>query len=202
MHRWLLLLPLTVAAAFAEDDPCKLEFENAWVRVSRVTYPPFGKSTTKHNHPSIPTVYIYLTDSGPMRFKHDEGIVIERRPVKAGQLRFNRGMVEKHEVESMSDFATEYLRIELKTEPLELPVRDIRIAADEDRGFEKAQFKIEKLTCGAHERCAVTELPSLAVNLNDRKATWVQDGSPVLENSGNEPAKLIRIVLKSAPRVP
>ena len=40
-----------------------------------------------------------------MRFKHDEGIVIERRPLKAGGLRFNRGMVETHEVESLSDFS-------------------------------------------------------------------------------------------------
>jgi hypothetical protein len=202
MLRCLLCLLLAGAAAFAEEDPCKLEFENDWVRVSRVTYPPFGKSKTKHNHPAIPTVYVYLNDSGPIRFKHDEGVVIERRAVKAGQIRFNRGMVETHEVESMSDTTSEYLRIEMKTEPLELPRRDVRIAADENTGFENAMFKIEKLVCSPNEKCAGANQPSVVVNLNDRKVTWVKDGSPALENSGSEPAKLIRVALKTAPRAP
>src|SRR5207253_10160473 len=144
MRRLFLFFGLAVvAAAFAEDqDPCKVEFENAWVRVSRVSYPPLGKSKL-HSHPKVPTVYVYTTDSGPMRFKHDEGIMIERRPVKAGGLRFNRGMVEAHEVETLSDFPTEYFRVELKTERLELPMRDVRIPPEEDHGFENAQVKIE-----------------------------------------------------------
>jgi hypothetical protein len=200
MGRALLLSALTVSAAFAQD-PCKLEFENRWVRVSRVSYAPFGKSKT-HDHPAHPSVYVYTTDGGPIRFLHAEGYSIDRPAVKAGGIRFNRGMVEQHEVESLSNIPSEYVRIELKTEPLELPERDIRIAPSESRGFENAQIKIEKLTCAADQKCQPTELPSVVVNLNDRSATWVPNRSPVPENTADQASKLIRIVLKSPPPHP
>jgi len=147
-------------------DPYKLEFENDWVRVSRITYPPFGKSQT-HSHPALPTIYVYTTDGGPMSFSHSEGVIIDRPAVQAGGIRFNRGAYEKHWVESLSDKASEYLRIELKTEPLELPGRDVRIAPSEDRGFENAQVKIEKSVCAPKQKCGGGELPAVAVTLNE-----------------------------------
>ncbi len=187
--------------AVSAQDPCQLEFENEWVRISRVTYPPFGKSKT-HSHPAAPTVYIYTTDGGPIRFLHDEGFSIDRPAVKAGGIRFNSGMVERHEVESLSDIASEYLRVELKTDPLELPSNDIRIPPAENRGFENAQIKIEKLTCEPRRKCPTTELPSVVVNLSNRTATWIANGSPVLENSTDQAAKLVRVVMKSVPPGP
>jgi hypothetical protein len=196
----LLLLALGISTAIAQD-PCKLEFENEWVRISRVTYPPYGKSKT-HAHPVTPTVYVYTTDGGPIRFRHAEGFSIDRPAVKAGAIRFNRGMVEQHDVESLSDIPSEYIRIELKTDPLELPARDIRIPPAEDRGFENAQIRIEKLTCEPHQKCGSTDLPSVAVNLNDRTAAWVANGSTSLENTTGQTWKLVRIVLKSVPPGP
>jgi hypothetical protein len=89
MCRAFLLSVLSVSAAFGQD-PCKLEFENEWVRVSRVAYAPFGKAKT-HDHPAYPTVYVYTTDGGPIRFRHNDGIEIDRGSVKAGGIRFNRG---------------------------------------------------------------------------------------------------------------
>jgi hypothetical protein len=69
---------LVLFAAFASGfalDPYKLltrnyslELENAYVRVSRVKYS--GEPLPEHSHPSIPTVYVYLTDGGPIRFIH------------------------------------------------------------------------------------------------------------------------------------
>ena len=41
-----------------------LELENESVRISRVKYFP-GDKLAVHSHPSIPTVYVYLTDGGP-----------------------------------------------------------------------------------------------------------------------------------------
>jgi hypothetical protein len=38
-----------------------LEFENDYVRISRVKYFP-GDKLAVHSHPSIPTVYVYLAD--------------------------------------------------------------------------------------------------------------------------------------------
>jgi hypothetical protein len=103
-------------------------------------------------------------------------------------------------VESLSDIPSEYLRIELKTEPLELPVRDIRIPPTENRGFENAQIRIEKLTCAAHQKCGTSELASVIVNLEDRNPTWIHKESPVFENTTDQPLKLIRVALKSGPR--
>ena len=200
MRRAFLLFALAIGACFAHD-PCKLEFENEWVRVSRVTYPPFGKSKT-HAHPATPTVYVYTADGGPIRFAHAEGFSIDRPAVKAGGIRFNRGMVEQHEVESLSEVPSEYLRIELKTDPLELPPNDIRIPAAENRGFENAQISIEKLTCEPRQKCAAVGLPAVVVNLNDHNATWVANGSPILENTTDQPWALVRIVLKSVPPGP
>jgi hypothetical protein len=111
-------------------------------------------------------------------------------------------MAERHEVEGLSDIQSEYLRIELKTEPLELPARDIRIPPTENRGFENAQIRIEKLTCAAHQKCGTSELPSVVVNLEDRNPTWVHKESPVFENTTDQPLNLIRVVLKSGPRRP
>jgi len=200
MVRALFFVAIASGALFAQD-PCKLEFENEWVRVSRVTYPPFGKSKT-HAHPMTPTVYVYTTDGGPIRFLHAEGFSIDRPAVKAGGIRFNRGMVEQHEVESLSGIPSEYLRIELKTEPLELPSRDIRIPPAENRGFENAQIRIEKSICEAHQKCGVVDPPSVVVNLEDRNPTWVPGGTPAPENGTSQPLKLVRIVLKSAPPGP
>ena len=198
MRRTVVLCLLAASAALGQD-PCKLEFENEWVRVSRVSYAPFGKSKT-HDHPAYPTVYVYTTDGGPIRFRHNDGIEVDRGEVKAGGIRFNRGMAERHEVESLSDIPSEYLRIELKTEPLELPARDIRIPPTENRGFENAQVRIEKLTCAAHQKCGISELASVIVNLEDRNPTWIHKESPVFENTTDQPLKLIRVALKSAPR--
>lgn len=122
------MFALAIGASFAQD-PCKLEFENEWVRISRVTYPPFGKSKT-HAHPATPTLYGYTTGGGPIHFLHAEGYSIDRPAVKAGGIFFNRGMVEQHEVERLSD---------------------IRIQPAENRGFENAQIGIEKPTCEPHQ---------------------------------------------------
>jgi hypothetical protein len=199
MFRVLFICGLTLTAVFAQD-PCKLEFENEWVRISRVTYGPFQKSKT-HSHPAFPTVYIYVTDGGPIRFLHDEGYSIDRPAVKAGGIRFNRGMVERHETESLSAVPSEYVRIELKTKPLDLPERDVRILPSESRGFENAQIKLEKLICAAHEKCGAVDLPVVVVNLENRSAAWMQPGTPALENTTDQPWKLIRIILKSPPAI-
>ena len=48
------------------------QFENAWVRVTRVHYAP-NETIAEHEHPSRPTIYIYLRDGGPVLFKHEHG---------------------------------------------------------------------------------------------------------------------------------
>ena len=74
--RLLLVLPL--ALRLCAQDPLShlpgnysLVFENQAVRVIRVVYQPHEKLEI-HDHPSTPTVYVYLTDSGPVKFMHAE----------------------------------------------------------------------------------------------------------------------------------
>ena len=57
-----------------------LEFENDSVRVSRAMLAP-GDKLPVHDHPANPTVFVYLTDGGPIRFTHVQPeFTVERPP--------------------------------------------------------------------------------------------------------------------------
>jgi hypothetical protein len=112
----------------AAQDPVKVlphnyqvVFKNDFVEVVRVRYEPHEKLPI-HDHSLRPTIYVYLTDSGPVRFSHQEAhpFALIRRPVKAGDFRVSPGRIEKHEVENLGDIPTEFLRVELKQMPLGL----------------------------------------------------------------------------------
>jgi hypothetical protein len=130
-----LLSPIAVMAQDPYRVGCDhyhLAFENPWVRATRVTYGPH-QTAPVHRHPPTPTtVYVYVTGGGVMRFRHVTGehvagIDIDRKPVQAGAIRFAHGAPETHSVEYLGDAPTEYVRIELRTEPLDRPVRDVRL---------------------------------------------------------------------------
>lgn len=110
------------------QDPAKklpqnyrIALENNLVQVVRVTYQPHEKLPL-HDHSQRPTIYVYLTDSGPVRFSHVENPSFEltRRPLKAGEFRVSPGRLERHLVENLGDIRTEFLRVELKYVPLGL----------------------------------------------------------------------------------
>jgi hypothetical protein len=97
----------------------KLEFQNEWVRVTRVHYGPKEK-IAPHYHTDFPAAYVYLNDSGPVVFKHKDlpyG-AITRPPTKAGGFRLYRSVKEVHEVENLSETPSDFLRVEFKTEPV------------------------------------------------------------------------------------
>src|SRR4051812_42115184 len=103
MLRCLSLLALAVCAG--AQNPYTtfpknyvLEFENQYVRISRVKYFP-GDNLPVHSHPSLPSVYVYLTDGGPIKFIHiTPKFTTERPAVKTGSVRFNRNFrIETHE---------------------------------------------------------------------------------------------------------
>jgi hypothetical protein len=125
----LLLGALTFTFARAPvyaQDPLELLPENyrlVWrsdfVRVIHVTYRPLEKLPV-HDHSAKPTVYVYLTDSGPVRFSHVEEhpFSLERPPETAGTFRFSPGRLEKHQVENLGSIPSEFLRVELLQLPL------------------------------------------------------------------------------------
>ena len=109
----LLLPTLAAVPAMAQDavkvDPkhYKVEFENAQVRVLRITYGPHEKSVM-HSHPA--NVAIFLTD-GQARFTLPDGKT-QDAPVKAGTTEWDGG--GKHLPENTGDKPFELILVELK----------------------------------------------------------------------------------------
>ena len=94
-------------------------FENSAVDVIRAYYRPHEKLAV-HDHSQFPTVYVYLSNSGPVRFTHVEEnpFTMVRPPLQMGMFRVSPGRLEKHEVENLGDIPSEFLRVELKNVPL------------------------------------------------------------------------------------
>ena len=112
----VVLLFLAASAAYAQDpakvDPkhCKVEFENAQVRVLHWTTGPHEK-TPMHGHPAY--VSIFLTDND-VKYTLPDGTTKESHN-KAGGTSWNAG--GKHSSESLSDKPNEVIQVELKAKP-------------------------------------------------------------------------------------
>lgn len=121
-----LLVMIAVVVVTRAQDPLKTlpdaytrVFENSAVDVIRAYYRPHEKLTV-HDHSQFPTVYVYLSSSGPVRFTHVEQnpFTMVRRPLQMGMFRVSPGRLEKHQVENLGDIPSEFLRVELKNVPL------------------------------------------------------------------------------------
>jgi hypothetical protein len=159
----------------------KLQFENEWVRVVRVHYAPFEKLPT-HDHPKGLSVFIYLNDGGPVRFKHVEGssgtYPAVRPPTKAGAYRLAGFQQENHEVENLSELPSDFLQVELKTEAIDPKSFRGRNYPDQNLNqgkgnyhkveFENDQIRITRLVCAARGASDPLELttPALLVALS------------------------------------
>ena len=196
----LLLCPLLPPA----QDPqavapraYRRAFENERVRVTRVHYEPREKIAS-HDHPEGPTIYVYLSDSGPVRFVHtgDESFTLVRPPVRAGGFRLSRGVAgETHSVESLTDLPTDFLRVELKGLNLERRYfrgrfppqpRSSRRVARRVR-YDDALIRVTSLTCAARGRCeglAAPDAASLLIALNPVLLRQAAAGAEVRMETG------------------
>src|SRR5262249_41748604 len=118
----ILLVAILAGASLAQDpvkiapDAYKLDFENEWVKILRVHYAA-NKMIPEHDHPQSSAAYVYLSDSGPVIFKHI-GLsygAVTRPAVKARSFRLWYATKEMHEVENPNDTPSDFLRIEFKT---------------------------------------------------------------------------------------
>lgn len=216
LRRFAILILFSATILLAQDpyqvagDHYHLAFENQWVRATRVTYGPH-ETALVHNHPPNPvTIYVYVTDGGVMQFDHMTGfrvpeVLIDRKPVKAGAIRISHGQPETHSVKYLGDEPTEYARIELRTEPLDLPTRDVRLppfSFDKpqaaEKQFENGQFRIVRVLCTAGQKCPNSEHPddpSVVVILSGPRRGEIL-WSPQPEEG---PMEQVRIELKSDP---
>jgi mannose-6-phosphate isomerase-like protein (cupin superfamily) len=133
----------------------KLLFENEHVRVIHVLYAP-GERLPVHSHPDHPTVYVYLSDSGPVRFEHTEMDALTRRPVTTGAFRVSPGRPEKHAVTNLANVPSEFLRVELKAIPFNVAGLlhrgdrpfDLKVSGT-TREFTHARLTVDRLIAAA-----------------------------------------------------
>jgi len=219
MMRLMMMLALASVGLAAQDaiktlpDNYKLQFENDYVRVTRVHYAAKAK-LSPHTHTSLATAYVYLSDSGPVAFKHvgaDYGVAT-RQPVLARSFRLYRGVEEIHEVENLGAIASEFLRVEFKTDPVEprslrgkfLPEPTFSDAVQKVQ-FENLQVKITRLYWPRDKtiQITVTVNPSLLISFTEGdmgNLTWLAKGqSETLLNTTMPAMEAIRIEFRTAP---
>jgi hypothetical protein len=146
-----------------------------------------------------------------MRFQHVTGehvagVSIDRKLVLAGAIRFAHGAPETHSVEYLGETAAEYVRIELRTEPLDRPVRDVRLPpvpldaakTGAQIQFENGQVRIIHVACAAGQPCPESEHPAdpaVTITLSGSRRGEVE-WSPA---KANGPGEWVRIELKTKP---
>jgi hypothetical protein len=95
----------------------KTIFENSDVLVMRVHYGAH-EFVPMHDHPSVSTLYVYLSDSGVVDIMHEgpNGLTVHRPPTHIGAFRIAPGLAERHSVRNVSDTDSDsdFLRVELK----------------------------------------------------------------------------------------
>ena len=223
----LLIAAATSATVVHAQDPLKaypnnykLILDNPQVRVLSCHYGSHEKVGV-HNHSDYPTVYVYISDAGPVRFSHieEKAYVLTRPPVKAGSFRVSPGRPERHTVENLSDLPSDYLRIELKQIPLHGTLSPKRGEAPTslDRSestpvFNDPELAIDRIICLSGTTCPLTPStsPSLLVSLSPAKLSgslqqemkpgnvaWLPASeAAALNATGSAPAHLLRLQLQ------
>ena len=194
----LALLAARSQAADSSSD-AEIEFQNQSVRIVRVHYSPHEK-TAVHDHPATPTIYVYVTDGGRLRIGHDGETPVVRPPVKAGGIRYQKGVFERHAVEELDGVESEYIRIELKTQPVDLPDPDVRRAPGDRTPYESGMLRILRVTCPAHSACPASAHPeSPAAVVEGRNFLWFPPNAAPAMNNTDQPVEQVRVELKTPP---
>jgi len=198
--RFLATVLLLAAPALAQDpvkvapQAYKLDFENDWVKVLRVHYAAKEK-IPEHDHPATAAAFVYLNDSGPVIFKH-VGLsygAITRPATNARGFRLWYAVKETHEVENTGDTPSDFVRIEIKTEPagghsLRGKFQPEEYPADEN--FQKVQFENEQLRA---TRLAIAPHKKLAVSADANEPALLVALTPAnfkFKNGNAKPLKL------------
>jgi len=203
----------------AAPDSYKLQFQNAFVNVLRVNYAPHAKVPV-HDHSRFPAAYVYLSDSGQIRFVHTgwQEPVLTRPATKAGSFRLSptRFENETHAVENLGDLASEFLRIEIKTEAPDRQSLNGRFAPfSGNRGagldkivFENSQLRVTRIISGPGGRLTVSapaSEPSLIVvvdgvgKISKGQTFWLSPGGS-RQFGETKQIELLRFDFKTKPQ--
>jgi hypothetical protein len=188
-------------------------FENEWVKVTRVHYAPHAKLPA-HAHTAWASAYVYLNDSGPVAFKHigAEYGAATRPPTRARSFRLYRGIREIHEVENLSPLASDFMRVEFKTDPGDPRTLRGTFYADSPSGgqetreqFVNEQLRVTRIVLppGAHLDLSLEAAPSLLVYVSPQEAGTVRwlpkGGRERLSHAGGGGVELLRFELRTPP---
>jgi hypothetical protein len=206
---------LVVAAAQELPSNYKVQFENAWVRVTDVRYAPLEK-VRAHSHTPSPSAYVYLNDGPPVVFKHvgGKGMAATRAATKAGSFRVYKGLDEIHEAENTGNAPSEFLRVEFKTASVEPATffgkfhRPSAPSADAIVHLNHSQVRISRLWINpgqAIELAAAGE-PVLIIALQPGsglavgESKWLDASARMqVKNAAAAPIDLLRIDFKTRP---
>lgn len=177
----LLTVLLCASGAARAQDPLQtlpnnysVVFENSLVEVIRAHYAAHEKIPI-HDHSSLATVFVYLSDSGQVRIDHAEPgeapVSVVRPPTVKGAFRVNNGQAERHSIENLGDTDSDFLRVELKQVPLALK-ETFRGRAPQSLAtsgstmeFNNPELQVERIICAGPSPCAITpsDSPSLLI---------------------------------------
>jgi quercetin dioxygenase-like cupin family protein len=203
----------TPAQDLAKVDPhAKLEFENAPVRVTRLTYP-LGVTALTHTH-DLPRVVVELTDS---RQRADDGTVNER---KRWTSRFAEPNTVPHKAVYLT--ASESIIVELKGAAgaaVPVPATNATVVdpAHHKVAFENGRIRVVRMTYPVGAKIPMhSHLPGVSIVLTatsvhswapDNTETdgqtvagsvaWSEAGTHANEVRGKSPLELVRIELKT-----
>ncbi|HEX6165029.1 MAG TPA: hypothetical protein VFZ31_16795 [Vicinamibacterales bacterium] len=211
----LLIGAIVLADAQGLPSNYKVQFENAWVRVTEVRYAPLEK-VRAHAHTPYPSAYVYLNDGPPVVFKHVGGkaVAATRAATKAGAFRVYKGLEEIHEAENTGNTPSEFLRVEFKTAPSEPATffgkfeRPATPSASDVVHFNHAQVRISRLwiapgqsidVASASEPVLLIALaPGAGLGVGESK--WIDASSRArLTNAAAASIDLLRVDFKTRP---
>jgi len=144
----------------------KTIFENPDLLVMHVHYGAH-EFVPMHDHPSVSTLYVYLNDAGEVDIIHEgpNAVTAHRPPTHTGAFRIAPGIAERHSVQSNSDTASDFLRVEFKHLTLaDLPEAGKHVAADLTPGihteFQDTSLRIDSILCTADTPCSIPPTPT------------------------------------------
>ncbi len=219
---FLLLVASVVLPAMGQDPLTafpgnyRLILNNSMVEVIRVHYGPHERVGV-HDHSSFPTIYVYPSDSGPVRFAHDENppFTITRPSIVKGSFRVSPGRAERHTVENLGDTGSDFLRVELKQVPLGSGLPPFRgkppgewTFGGSSTEYRSSRFTVGRIVCKASDACQLPDpgLPSLLIAFSPVKLSgngktiaagdvrWQQGQQTVsVRSASGAPAHLLKI---------
>jgi len=144
----------------------KTIFENPDLLVMHVHYGAH-EFVPMHDHPAVSTLYVYLNDAGEVDIIHEgpNAVTAHRPPTHTGAFRIAPGIAERHSVQSNSDTASDFLRVEFKHLTLaDLPEAGKHVAADLTPGihteFQDTSLRIDSILCTADTPCSIPPTPT------------------------------------------